>query len=133
MIVDTSAIVAIVVQEPGFERLMTRLTKNAQPGIGSPTLTETSIVLSARLDVDARTLLARFLDEAGITVIPFGEAHYAAAVEAWLRFGRGRHPAQLNFGDCMSYAIAKVADQPLLCVGEDFVKTDLELASVDTH
>jgi len=71
MIVDTSAIVAIVLQEPGFERLMARLTQNAQPGIGAPTLTETSIVLSARLDIDARTLLARFLDEAGITVIPF--------------------------------------------------------------
>ncbi|MEN8165312.1 MAG: type II toxin-antitoxin system VapC family toxin, partial [Acidobacteriota bacterium] len=105
--------------------------ENAQPGIGAPTLTETSIVLSARLDVDARTLMARFLDESGITVVPFGEAHYAAAVEAWLRFGKGRHPAQLNFGDCMSYAIAKVADQPLLCIGDDFVKTDLEPVNID--
>ena len=66
-----------------------------------------------------------------MTVVQFGEAYYAAAVEAWLRFGKGRHPAQLNFGDCMSYAIAKVADQPLLCVGEDFIKTDLELVNID--
>jgi len=128
MIIDTSTIVAVVLREPGFEALLERLTRHEHAGIGAPILTETAIVLSARLETDARTLLARFLDEASIVVIPFGEAHYAAAVEAWLRFGKGRHPAQLNFGDCISYALAKVADEPLLCVGEDFKRTDIELA-----
>jgi len=60
--------------------------------------------------------------------IPFGEAHYGSAVEAWLRYGKGRHPAGLNFGDCMAYATARVAGRPLLCTGEDFPRTDLELA-----
>jgi ribonuclease VapC len=128
VIVDSSAIVAIVLQEPGYQEVLARLAGATHPGIGAPVLTETAIVLSARLGVDARTLLARFLDESGIEVIPFGEAHYAAAVDAWLRFGKGRHPARLNLGDCMSYALARAADQPLLCVGDDFTKTDLPLA-----
>ena len=61
-------------------------------------------------------------------MVPFGELHFGAAVEAWLRFGKGRHPAALNFGDCMSYAVAKVANTPLLFVGEDFPQTDIEIA-----
>ena len=68
------------------------------------------------------------MSEASITVLPFGEEHYLLAVDAWQRFGRGRHPACLNFGDCLSYATAKLAGQPLLCVGDDFAFTDLELA-----
>lgn len=60
--------------------------------------------------------------------MPFGEAHCAAAVDAWLQFGKGRHPAALNLGDCLAYAAARVGGQPLLCVGEDFPRTDLELA-----
>ena len=66
--------------------------------------------------------------EGGIQVAPFGEAHSRQAVEAWLRFGKGRHAASLNFGDCLSYAVARLARRPLLCVGEDFPKTDLEIA-----
>ena len=73
-------------------------------------------------------MLSRFVTEASIVVVPFGDAHYSTAVDAWLRFGKGRHPASLNFGDCLSYAMAKVAERPLLCTGDDFVKTDLELA-----
>ena len=84
--------------------------------------------MSARLRRDGRGALARLLQEAGIVVVPFGEAHYGTAVDAWLRFGKGRHPAALNFGDCLSYAVAKLSDRPLLCVGDDFTKTDLALA-----
>jgi ribonuclease VapC len=58
----------------------------------------------------------------------FRRAHWRSAVDAFHRFGKGRHPAGLNFGDCMSYATAKLADQPLLCAGADFAKTDLRLA-----
>ena len=125
MILDTSAIVAIVMQESGFEDLLERLAFDAHPAIGTPTLTETSIVLSARLGRDARSLLARFLSEGAITVVPFGESHFGAAVDAWLRFGKGRHPAALNFGDCLSYAVAKLADTSLLFVGDDFGKTGI--------
>ncbi|MFP4430671.1 MAG: type II toxin-antitoxin system VapC family toxin [Spirochaetaceae bacterium] len=125
MILDTSAIVAIVMKEPGFEELIIRISADPNPGIGAATLTETAIVLSARLKRDARSYITRFLTEASVGVIPFGETHFGTAVEAWLRFGKGRHPAALNFGDCLSYAVAKLADEPLLFVGEDFAATDI--------
>jgi ribonuclease VapC len=128
MIVDTSAIVAIVMREHGFEAVQARLAEGGPAGIGAPTLVETGIVLSARMQGDARGLLARLLAEASIAVVPFGEDHYLVALDAWQRFGRGRHRARLNFGDCLSYATASLAGRPLLCVGEDFAETDLELA-----
>ncbi len=95
---------------------------------GEDSASFSTIVLSARLHRDARGLLARFCQEAGIVTIPFGEAHYSAAIDAWLRFGKGRHPAALNFGDCLSYAAASLAAEPLLFVGEGFTRTDLVLA-----
>jgi ribonuclease VapC len=124
MILDTSAVVAIVMKEPGYEELVQALT-GTTVAIGTATLTETAIVLSARLGYDARSLLSRFLSEASITVVPFGESHYGAAVDAWLQYGRGKHPASLNFGDCLSYAVARLANEPLLFVGEDFAQTDI--------
>ena len=128
MILDTSAIVAVALKERGFEDLLEKLAEASHVGVGVPTMTETAIVLSARLKQDARSLLSRFLLEGSITTIPFGDAHFGLAVEAWLRFGKGRHPAALNFGDCMSYATARLAGEPLLCTGDDFSKTDLALA-----
>jgi ribonuclease VapC len=128
MILDTSAVVAIFFQEHGWERLAERIAAADHVGMGAPTLAEAGLVLSARLRHDARGLLARFLRAFDVEVVPFGEAHHAAAVEAWLRFGKGRHPAALNFGDCLAYAVAWLSDRPLLCVGEDFRRTDLPLA-----
>jgi ribonuclease VapC len=127
MILDTSAVVAIVMKEPGYEELLRRLA-GGTAAIGTATLTETAIVLSARLQSDARSLLARFLSEASIAIIPFGESHYSAAVDAWLRFGKGKHTAALNFGDCLSYAVAHLANEPLLFVGDDFAQTDITRA-----
>ena len=124
MILDTSAVVAILLKEPACEELL-RTMAGANAAIGTATLTETAIVLSARLKRDARSLLSRFLAEASLTVIPFGEAHYSTAVDAWLRYGKGRHPASLNFGDCLSYAVARLANEPLLFVGDDFARTDI--------
>lgn len=128
MILDSSAIVAIVFQEPGYETVLDKLVSAVEVGMGAPTLVECSIVLSARLDRDARGLLSRFLAEAKVTIIPFSEVHYGTAVGAWLKYGKGRHSAGLNFGDCLAYAAAKIADMPLLCVGDDFPQTDLLLA-----
>ena len=128
MILDSSAIVSVVIKEPGFEVLLPKLAGASPKAIGAPTLVETSIVLCARLKCDARGLVSRILDETGTSVIPFTDAHYAAAVTAWNKYGKGRHPAALNFGDCLSYAVARLADQPLLCVGNDFARTDIELA-----
>lgn len=128
MIIDSSALVAIVLREPGYDALLRRLLDDPAPAIGAATLLEAGIVLSARLGLDARGLLTRMLHEGGVTVLPVTDAHFGVAMEAWLRFGKGRHPAALNFGDCLSYAMAIVANVPLLAVGDDFPLTDCLLA-----
>lgn len=128
MIVDSSALVAIVFQEPGYELLIDKLLESDGTGIGTPTLVETGIVLDARLQRDARSLLTRMLDELDITEVPFGEPHWRQALAAYRRYGRGRHRANLNFGDCLSYAVAQLAHEPLLFVGADFGATDLRRA-----
>ena len=96
--------------------------------VGAPTLLETAIVLTTRWGRDSRPILFPFLRSVGAEIIQFNEEHLDAAVTAFIRFGRGRHPAALNFGDCMSYAIAAVAGMPLLYIGEDFSKTDIARA-----
>jgi ribonuclease VapC len=128
MILDSSAFFAVVFEEPGFEVLLDKLLAADSLAIGSPTLTEATIVLSSRIKKDARGMVARFLMEAGISIVPFDEIHFGTAVDAWLLYGKGRHPAALNFGDCLAYATAKIAAEPLLCTGSDFAKTDLDLA-----
>lgn len=128
MILDSSALVAIVMREPQFKRLLARMREASHLAIGAATLLETGIVLSARLDVDARGLLSRMLQESSITVLHVTDAHFGVAMDAWLRYGKGRHPASLNFGDCLSYAMSVVAGEPLLSVGEDFPLTDCVLA-----
>lgn len=128
MILDSSAVVALFLQEPGHEDIRRKLVEADVPVISAATLVETAIVLSARMKKDARGSLARFIEENRIVVMPLTEGHYSIAVSAWLRYGKGRHPASLNFGDCISYATAKAADMPLLCTGNDFAQTDLALA-----
>ena len=127
MIVDSSALLAIVFQEPGFETLLDRIGSPDAVAAGTPTLAETGIVLHARLGTNAHGLLERMLDELGIQEVPFGEIHWREAVDAYRRFGKGQHPAALNFGDCMTYAVARLAGEPLLFVGDDFGHTDLEV------
>ena len=127
MIVDSSAILAIFLREDGADVLLTRILEARFAGIGSPTATETGIVLTRHLKRNATAPLLRFFFASGIHVIPFTELHWRRAIDAYERFGKGRHSAGLNFGDCMSYATAALAGQPLLCRGEDFRKTDLDL------
>jgi ribonuclease VapC len=128
MILDTSAILAVVFKEPGFEVVLDKIAAADVVAIGAPTAAEAGIVLDARLGAVGRGALIRLLHEWAVSVVPFGEDHWKHAADAYSRFGRGHHKAALNFGDCLSYAVAKVADQPLLCVGSDFSKTDLVLA-----
>lgn len=128
MIVDGSALVAILLKEPGFEAPLEKLLAARIAGVGAPTLAESGIVLQARGGPAIQRLLLHFVREAGVAVVPFGEVHARTAVEAFTRFGRGRHAAALNFGDCMSYATARVAGRPLLCLGRDFTRTDIEIA-----
>lgn len=128
MILDTSVIVAIALREPGYEALVDKLRSADAIGIGTPTLTEAGMVLSSRLGTEPQAVLDRFLRDFGIVPVAFGEQHWREALDAFRRFGKGRHPAALNFGDCLSYAAARVADHPLLFVGEDFPRTDIEAA-----
>lgn len=128
MILDSSAIIAIVFQEHGYEEVKNKIDSVDFIGVGAPTLVETAIVLSARLGKDARGMIARFLNEIDATIIPFTEVHFGVAVNAWMKYGKGRHPAGLNFGDCLAYAIANMANLPLLFVGEDFKEADVEIA-----
>lgn len=128
MILDTSAILAVLFKEAGHEALIDKLLVPGRRGVGTPTLAETGLVLTGRLEDDAETLVSGFLQQFEVVPVPFGDRHWRTAVEAFHRFGKGRHPAALNFGDCLSYATAKLADRPLLFVGEDFTKTDLEAA-----
>ena len=126
MIVDSSAILCVLFREEGYDEVLRHLLDAPGPAVGSPTLAETGIVLSARLGVAARGLLERFLDEVGMQEVVFGELHWREAVDAYRRFGKGRHPAALNFGDCMTYAVAVLSGEPLLFVGDDFARTDLD-------
>ena len=127
MILDSSAVMAVLREEPGHDVLLDRIAADARPGIGAPTLVETAIVLTARLGATARTALARFLQEAEAAVLPFEDDHWPVALDAFERFGKGRHPAGLNLGDCLTYATARLAQEPLLAVGGDFAQTDLEV------
>jgi ribonuclease VapC len=128
MILDTSAVVAVFCQEPAFEGLLDKLAAAEGLGMGTPTIVETAIVLTARLRQDATGLLERFLQEFAVEPVPFAAPHWREAHDAYVRFGKGRHRAQLSFGDCMSYATAKLARRPLLCVGNDFRRTDIDIA-----
>jgi ribonuclease VapC len=128
MILDSSALVAVARREPGYDAIVDKLLAAGIAAIGTPTLAETGIVLRRRIGDAADGLLERMLDEFGIQEIPFGEIHWREAVDAHRRYGKGVHPANLNFGDCMTYATAKLAGAPLLYVGDDFSHTDIEAA-----
>lgn len=128
MVLDSSAIVAIHLREPGHERLMDRIDAAEVVVVEVPTLLESVMVLTSRLGHDARPMLLAFLRRVEAEVIPFNQEHMDAAATAFIRFGKGRHPAALNFGDCMSYAVASVAGMPLLFMGEDFRQTDIAQA-----
>lgn len=125
MVLDSSAIVAIELREPGCQRLIDRIDAAEVVVVGVPTLLETAMVLTSRLGRDARPTITAFLRRLDAEVVPFNQEHLDAATTAFLRFGRGRHPAALNFGDCMAYAIASVAGMPLLFTGDDFSRTDI--------
>jgi ribonuclease VapC len=130
VIVDSSAVIAILLKEPGYERLRDRLAASEQVSIGAPSVVESSLVLCSRLGHAGKTLLARFLQEAEVEVVEFRAEHWTVAADAFIAYGKGRHRAGLNFGDCMTYAIAKLAGEPLLCLGDDFPATDLQLAGL---
>ena len=116
--------VAILTGEPGGDWLAAQLAEADERLMSAPTALELGIVLEAR-SPSATGILRRTLRDAEITVMPFGDELAQRALDAWRRFGKGRHPAALNFGDCCSYALAEATGCPILCVGDDFSRTDL--------
>lgn len=125
MVLDSSALVAVVLGEPDSSRLLAIMRAAATLALGAPTLAEALLVLARRVGGDPRPFLAGILTELDVEVIPFTDEHARIAVDAYMRFGKGRHPAGLNFGDCLTYAVAALAGEPLLYKGLDFARTDL--------
>ena len=86
------------------------------------------LVLTTKIGKRAQSILSRLVQEASLAIVPFTEEHWPLAIQAYARFGKGRHAAALNYGDCLTYALARFSGQPLLFVGDDFTKTDLTAA-----
>jgi ribonuclease VapC len=125
MTLDSSALIAILFGEHGHLDLIDRILAADHVRVGAPTLVETSLVFAARRKAAGAGEVEALLRELDVTVVPFGEREWRASAEAFFRYGRGRHKAALNFGDCLAYGTAEAADDALLFVGGDFASTDI--------
>jgi ribonuclease VapC len=125
MVLDTSAIFSILAREPAADRLVAAIEADDTHLVSVATVVEVTLVLLGRYGEAGEPLLDRFLRGIGAGIIPVDEQQMNVARDAAIRFGRGRHPAALNFGDCFSYALAHVRGEPLLFTGNDFVQTDI--------
>jgi len=124
---DTSVLSAIVFGEPDAEALVALLSSREDAlCVAAPTLVEASIVVEAKQGPEASADLARLLSAFAVETIPFDATQAAIAAAAWRRFGKGRHPAALNLGDCFSYAAARALGAALAFKGDDFLQTDIE-------
>jgi ribonuclease VapC len=129
MTLDSSALVAILFSEPGHLDLVDRILEAEAVRIGAPTLVETGIVVTARWRKPAMRHVEALVRELGVVVVPCGDAEWRLAITAYERYGRGRHKAALNFGDCLAYATAASTGDTLLYVGNDFAQTDIRAAT----
>jgi ribonuclease VapC len=125
MVVDSSALVAILLAEPGYERLLDGLIDAPEVIVAAPVLVESGMVMLSRTGPGGLTDLDDLLARCGARVLPFSEAHARLGVAVFDRYGKGRHPPGLNFGDCIAYAVAQTEGAPLLFAGDDFAKTDV--------
>lgn len=132
MVVDTSALVAILLQEPEAERFTRLLADAPRRLISAITRVELSFVIEGRYGDAARGDLERLLRDAMIEVMTVTPAQAEIAIDAFRRFGKGRHRAALNIGDCFAYALAQATDLPLLFKGGDFARTDIRPAATPT-
>lgn len=128
MILDTSAAIAILRGVPDGPALRSALEGAARPAISAATLVELGMVGEGRAGPAASAEIDALLQANDVEVVPFTAAQAALALAAWRRFGKGRHPAGLNLGDCFSYALAAERGEPLLFKGEDFARTDVKAA-----
>lgn len=128
MFIDSSVVVEILIDGDKADELLGRLAESQMICTGPTVVYEAATVLTTRLGRqpdETKLLVRRFIERFGISVLPASFETAAAAIDAFSRYGKGRHPAKLNFGDCFSYAGARQSGLPLLYVGGDFAQTDL--------
>ncbi|EHK52560.1 type II toxin-antitoxin system VapC family toxin [Allomesorhizobium alhagi] len=128
MVIDTSAIVAIALNEPEAPSFEQRIADDPVRLIAAATVLEAAMVIETRLGEPGGSELDLWLHKAGIEIVAVDAEHADQARRAWRRYGKGRHPAGLNFGDCFSYALAALTGEPLLYKGNDFSQTDIRAA-----
>jgi ribonuclease VapC len=127
LVVDTSALAAILFGEPSRAWLLDHLAEAELREIAAPTVVELGIVVEARLGPRGAVLADHLVREAEIDVVPCTASTASEALAGWRRFGKGRHPAGLNLGDCFTYALAVETGSVVLCTGEDFAATDVSV------
>ena len=127
MVIDTSAIAAIFLGEPEADQFDEAIARAMTRLVPATCLFEARIVLIARRNEGVVNDLDLWLAKIAADVIPVDADIVDIATQAWLLYGKGRHPAALNFADCLSYALAKRSGEPLLCKGDDFPRTDIAL------
>jgi len=127
MVIDTSALVAILQREPERRALIEAIERDASRLMSVATFVEISMVVESRHGAEGVRDLDHFISRAGIDLVAVDSEHGSVARTAFSRFGKGRHRAGLNYGDCFSYAVAMVTGEPLLCKGDDFVHTDVPI------
>ncbi|MGC1617205.1 MAG: type II toxin-antitoxin system VapC family toxin [Candidatus Acidiferrum sp.] len=125
MVIDTSALLAIFLAEPERQNFLERIRQDGSRLLSAPNALETSIVLEARRGEIAGREFDLFLHRLNIEIVPVDVSQVEVARTGWRKYGKGRHPASLNFGDCFAYALAKTSGEPLLAKGNDFPKTDV--------
>ena len=125
LVVDTSAAVAVIQAEPGSQMLIRHLEEAAVKLMPAAIRVELGMVIESRLWPAGQDIVERFLRDAEVSIEPVDADLAERAISAWRRYGKGRHAAALNFGDCFSYALAERTGHPLLCTGNDFAATDI--------
>jgi ribonuclease VapC len=129
--VDTSALVAVLFQEADAEAVLQQLSVSGRIGISAANKTELLMVVGSRLGMAGRDKALELLARYRIVTVPVDDNLAELAAQAFFNYGKGRHPAGLNYGDCFSYALAKHLQAPLLFKGEDFSKTDIALVTIN--
>src|SRR5947207_1335542 len=125
MVIDTSALLAILLDEPERRAFNEAIEAASTRVLSAATFVEASIVLESRFGAEGLRDLDLFLERAGVEIVAVETEHAYVARRAFSRYGKGRHPAGLNYGDCFAYALATVLEEPLLYKGDDFGKTDV--------
>lgn len=125
MVIDTSAMIAILFDEPEREAFVQAIATAKSRLVSAPTLLECYLVVETQKQTLGRAELELFIYEAEINIVPFDQIQANLAATAWRDYGKGRHPAGLNFGDCFAYALSKARKEPLLFKGNDFSQTNI--------